>query len=135
MAKRAGRDSKMGIKKKNINNQQQNRGHTGHTGHPFTQENNSKIKHIFEQKMPFMEERMSNDLFVDNGHRVYVKCSLTLYNNSIISIFDSFSCIKSMLKIEQYRNIRNFYRSEGMSTLSSVSSIILIVIQISFILF
>src|SRR5215211_2105523 len=110
MAKRARRDSKMGIKK-NINNQQQNSGHTGHTGHPFTQEKNSKIKHIFEQKMPFMEERMSNDLFVDNGHRGYVKCSLTLYNNLIISISESFSCIKLVLKIRQDKTIKNFYQN------------------------
>jgi len=77
---------------------------------------------------------MSNVLFADSGHRICVKCPLIIYNNSIISISESFSCIKLALKIRQDKTIKNFYQNKGMSALSTMSSIIFTVIEYSVIL-
>lgn len=83
-----------------------------------------KSSTILAEKSTFGNRRVSSGLFVDSGHKVYVKCSLNLYNNPLFGIFNSFSCLKSILKTREDKKIKKFYWSGGMSTLSSVSAVI-----------
>jgi hypothetical protein len=58
------------------------------------------------------------------GHPPSFECSKTLYNNSVFSSLRIISCVKSVLKKAKDKKIKKFYWSEGMSTMSSVSSIL-----------
>jgi hypothetical protein len=67
---------------------------------------------------------MSSDLSTDTGHPPFLECSQNQYNNSVFAIFGLISCVKSVLKKTKDKKIKKFYWSEGMSTMSSVSSIL-----------
>ena len=140
MAKRAGRDSKMGIKKKNYQQsivREVDKVDTLDT--PLFRKKIAKNQStILSKNTSFLMREcplFCFILFAYSGHRIYVKCSLILFSNSIISIFESFPCVKSVFKIKQIIKIKNFYWNRGMSTLSTMSSIIFTVIQYSFIYF
>jgi hypothetical protein len=76
---------------------------------------------IFEQ---FLSWGMSSDLSTDTGHPYSFECSKSRYNNSKFSIFWLILCVKLVLKEVKDKIIKKFYLSEGMSTMSSVSSIL-----------
>jgi hypothetical protein len=76
---------------------------------------------IFKQ---FLDGGMSSVCRKVTGHPPSFECSKTLYNNSVFSSFRIISCVKSVLKKAKDKKIKKFYWSEGMSTMSSVSSIL-----------
>jgi hypothetical protein len=67
---------------------------------------------------------MSSDSFTDTELYCIFPSSITLDNNSIFSILWSFSCVKFVLKMSQFNNIKKFYQYEVYVTVSSMSSLV-----------
>lgn len=56
---------------------------------------------------------VSKYYLVDSGQGSLTKCSPIVYNNYLLGIIKSFSCVKLVLKIEQFNKIKKFYRCRG----------------------
>ncbi len=90
---------------------------------PNTEKISAKLSTILGIFWNIRKRGVSTDYLVDSGQGSLTKCSFIINNNSIIGIFKSFSCVKSVLKIGQFNRIKKFYRCEGVSSMSTMSNI------------
>ncbi len=117
----------------NNQNQEWTRTRWTHWTPLHTEKKLAKSRTKLTKKWYYFEGGMSSDLFTDTGLCRLFQCSTTLDNNSILCIFRTISCVKSVLKTGQDKKIKKFFQCEGVSTLSSMSVIIFELIVMSII--
>lgn len=93
---------------------------TGWTG-VYIEKKMLNLRTVLDIFWLFESRGVSTYNIIDSGQRSLPKCSLTLYNNSFLRLFRSFSCAKSTFKMIQVKNITKFYRCGGVSSISTMS--------------